>query len=215
PQPAAGKRVHFSFLMPGGRSVIFRASWGHHMARTKTSFVCQSCGAVTARWVGRCESCGDWNTIVEEIVDSGVGAGPKSAVAGGRPAQLVPLSGETESAARVETGLAELDRVTGGGFVMGSAVLVGGDPGIGKSTLLLQAAAALAEKGKRVIYVSGEEAVAQVRLRAQRLGLGNRDVSLASETNVEIILATLQQGPAPDLVIIDSIQTLWTDRVES
>jgi len=185
------------------------------MARTKSSFVCQSCGAVTARWVGRCESCGDWNTIVEEIVDSGVGAGPKAAVAGGRPAQLVPLSGETESAARVETGLAELDRVTGGGFVMGSAVLVGGDPGIGKSTLLLQAAAALAEKGKRVIYVSGEEAVAQVRLRAQRLGLGDRDVSLASETNVEIILATLQQGPAPDLVIIDSIQTLWTDRVES
>ena len=185
------------------------------MARTKSSFVCQSCGAVTARWVGRCESCGDWNTIVEEIVDSGVGAGPKAAVAGGRPAQLVPLSGETESAARVETGLAELDRVTGGGFVMGSAVLVGGDPGIGKSTLLLQAAAALAEKGKRVIYVSGEEAVAQVRLRAQRLGLGDRDVSLASETNVEIILATLQQGPPPDLMIIDSIQTLWTDRVES
>jgi DNA repair protein RadA/Sms len=185
------------------------------MARTKSSFVCQSCGAVTARWVGRCESCGEWNTIVEEIVDSGVGAGPKSAVAGSRPAQLVPLSGETESAARIETGLAELDRVTGGGFVMGSAVLVGGDPGIGKSTLLLQAAAALADKGKRVIYVSGEEAVAQVRLRAQRLGLGDRDVSLASETNVEIILATLQQGPAPHLVIIDSIQTLWTDRVES
>jgi DNA repair protein RadA/Sms len=185
------------------------------MARTKTSFVCQSCGAVTARWVGRCESCGEWNTIVEEIADSGVGAGPKSAVAGSRPAQLVPLSGETESAARVETGLVELDRVTGGGFVMGSAVLVGGDPGIGKSTLLLQAAAALADRGKRVIYVSGEEAVGQVRLRAQRLGLGDRDVSLASETNVEIILATLQQGPAPDLVIIDSIQTLWTDRVES
>ncbi|MHB1109633.1 MAG: DNA repair protein RadA [Devosia sp.] len=185
------------------------------MARTKTSYVCQSCGAVSARWVGRCESCGEWNTIVEEIVDSGVGAGPKSAIAGGRPIQLVPLSGETESAARVETGLAELDRVTGGGFVMGSAVLVGGDPGIGKSTLLLQAAAALAERGKRVVYISGEEAVAQVRLRAQRLGLGDRDVSLASETNVEIILATLQQGPAPHLVIIDSIQTLWTDRVES
>ncbi|MHB1101314.1 MAG: DNA repair protein RadA [Devosia sp.] len=185
------------------------------MARAKTSYVCQSCGAVAARWQGRCESCGEWNSIVEEIVDSGVGAGPKSASAGGRPIQLVPLSGETESAARVETGLAELDRVTGGGFVMGSAVLVGGDPGIGKSTLLLQAAAAMAERGKRVVYISGEEAVAQVRLRAQRLGLGDRNVSLASETNVEIILATLQQGPAPHLVIIDSIQTLWTDRVES
>jgi DNA repair protein RadA/Sms len=185
------------------------------MARTKTSYVCQACGAVSPRWQGRCEGCGEWNTIVEEIVDSGVGAGPKSAIAGGRPVELLPLAGETETAARVTTGIAELDRVTGGGFVMGSAVLFAGDPGIGKSTLLLQAAAALANQGKRVVYVSGEEAVAQVRLRAQRLGLGESPVLLASETNVEIILATLQNGPAPDLVIIDSIQTLWTDRVES
>ena len=148
-------------------------------------------------------------------MDSGVGAGPKAAKANGRPANLVPLSGETESAARVVTGLAELDRVTGGGFVKGSALLVGGDPGIGKSTLLLQSAAALANKGKRVVYVSGEEAVAQVRLRAQRLGLGEAGVLLAAETNVEIILATLENGPPPDLVIIDSIQTLWTDRVDS
>jgi len=185
------------------------------MARTRTSYVCQSCGATSARWQGRCEACGEWNTIAEEVIDSGVGAGPKSATAAGRPVQLVPLAGETETAARVVSGISELDRVTGGGFVMGSAVLVGGDPGIGKSTLLLQAAAALAERGKRVVYVSGEEAVAQVRLRAQRLGLGDREVLLASETNVEIILATLQNGPAPDLVIIDSIQTLWTDRVDS
>jgi DNA repair protein RadA/Sms len=185
------------------------------MARTKTSYVCQACGAVSPRWQGRCESCGEWNTIVEEIVDSGVGAGPKSAIAGGRPVELQPLAGETETAARVVTGIAELDRVTGGGFVVGSAVLVGGDPGIGKSTLLLQGAAALARSGKRVVYVSGEEAVAQVRLRAQRLGLAESPVLLASETNVEIILATLQKGPPPDLVIIDSIQTLWTDRVES
>jgi len=185
------------------------------MAKAKSQFVCQSCGAVYSRWQGRCEACAEWNTIAEELIDSGVGAGPKSAVAGGRPAELVPLAGETESAARVVTGLAELDRVTGGGFVMGSAVLVGGDPGIGKSTLLLQAAAALALQGKRVVYVSGEEAVAQVRLRAQRLGLGDREVMLAAETSVETILATLQQGPAPHLVIIDSIQTLWTDRIES
>jgi DNA repair protein RadA/Sms len=185
------------------------------MARTKTSYLCQACGAVSAQWQGRCEACGEWNTISEEIVDSGVGAGPKSATAGGRPIELLTLAGETETAARVVTGIAELDRVTGGGFVMGSAVLVGGDPGIGKSTLLLQGAAALAKSGKRVIYVSGEEAVAQVRLRAQRLGLGDAPVLLASETNVEIILATLQKGEPPDLVIIDSIQTLWTDRVES
>jgi len=185
------------------------------MARTKTSYVCQACGAASPRWQGRCESCGEWNSIVEELVDSGVGAGPKSAVAGGRPVELLTLAGETETAARVASGIAELDRVTGGGFVMGSAVLFAGDPGIGKSTLLLQAAAALANQGKRVVYVSGEEAVAQVRLRAQRLGLGESPVLLASETNVEIILATLQSGPTPDLVIIDSIQTLWTDRVES
>ena len=185
------------------------------MAKSRSSFVCQACGAVTSRWQGRCDACGDWNTIVEELTDSGVGAGPKSAKSGGRATNLVPLSGETESAARVVTGMAELDRVTGGGFVKGSALLVGGDPGIGKSTLLLQSAAALANRGKRVIYVSGEEAVAQVRLRAQRLGLGEANVMLAAETNVEIILATLENGPVPDLVIIDSIQTLWTDRVDS
>lgn len=185
------------------------------MAKNRSNFVCQSCGAVSTRWQGRCDACGEWNTIVEEMVDSGVGAGPKAAKAGGRPANLVPLSGETESAARVVTGMVELDRVTGGGFVKGSALLVGGDPGIGKSTLLLQSAAALAAQGKRVVYVSGEEAVAQVRLRAQRLGLGEAGVLLAAETNVEIILATLENGPPADLVIIDSIQTLWTDRVDS
>ncbi|MBF0679616.1 MAG: DNA repair protein RadA [Devosia sp.] len=185
------------------------------MAKIRTNFVCQSCGAVSTRWQGRCDACGEWNTIVEEIADSGVGAGPKAAKSNGRPANLVPLAGETESAARVVTGMVELDRVTGGGFVKGSALLVGGDPGIGKSTLLLQSAAALASQGKRVIYVSGEEAVAQVRLRAQRLGLGEAGVLLAAETNVEIILATLESGAPPDLVIIDSIQTLWTDRVDS
>lgn len=185
------------------------------MARSKSSFICQSCGAITPRWAGRCESCGEWNSIVEELTSGGVGGGPKAAVAAGRPVELTTLSGEIEDAARVATGISELDRVTGGGFVKGSALLVGGDPGIGKSTLLLQAAAHLARKGQRVIYVSGEEAVAQVRLRARRLGLADSAVELASETNVETILATLGQGDTPDLVIIDSIQTLWTDRVES
>ena len=118
------------------------------MTRSKTTFLCQSCGSAHTRWAGRCEACGEWNSIVEELADSGVGAGPKSAVAGGRPVELVPLAGETESAARVPTGLDELDRVLGGGFVMGSAVLVGGDPGIGKSTLLLQAAAADGQAGQ-------------------------------------------------------------------
>lgn len=185
------------------------------MAKRKTRYVCQSCGAVTARWAGRCESCGAWNTIEEELVESGVGAGPKAAAAAGRPVPLTSLAGEAEHAERIRTGIGELDRVTGGGFVRGSAVLVGGDPGIGKSTLLLQGAAELARSGGRAVYISGEEAVAQVQLRAQRLGLADAPVALAAETSVETILATLEHEGAPDLVIIDSIQTLWTERVES
>jgi DNA repair protein RadA/Sms len=128
---------------------------------------------------------------------------------------LTKLSGEIEEAPRIACGIAEMDRVTGGGFVRGSAILVGGDPGIGKSTLLMQAAAALASRGNRVVYVSGEEAVAQVRLRAQRLGVAQAPVELAAETNVEDILATISDGKRPDLVILDSIQTLWTDLAES
>jgi DNA repair protein RadA/Sms len=187
------------------------------MAKTRTNFICQNCGAVTNRWAGRCDSCGEWNTIVEEMDGGGIASGPASLQSKrkGRPVALVPLSGETEDAPRFASGISELDRVTGGGFVKGSALLVGGDPGIGKSTLLMQAAAALARKGQRVIYVSGEEAVAQVRLRAQRLGLADAPVELAAETNVEDILATLKDGPRPALVILDSIQTLWTDLAES
>ena len=132
----------------------------------------------------------------------------------GRAVALTTLSGDIEDAPRIATGISELDRATGGGFVRGSALLVGGDPGIGKSTLLTQAAAALAGKGHRVVYVSGEEAVAQIRLRAQRLGVADAPVELAAETNVEDILATIADGKRPDLVILDSIQTLWTDIAE-
>ncbi|MBW3097905.1 DNA repair protein RadA [Pseudohoeflea coraliihabitans] len=182
------------------------------MAKSRTQFVCQSCGTTHPRWAGRCDSCGAWNTIVEEDPSGGIGGQPGAASARkGRPVTLATLSGEIEEAPRVPTGIAELDRATGGGFVRGSAVLVGGDPGIGKSTLLMQAAAALARKGQRVIYVSGEEATAQVRLRAQRLGAADTDVLLAAETNVEDILATLTDGKRPDFVIVDSIQTLWSD----
>lgn len=122
----------------------------------------------------------------------------------GRAVALTTLSGEIEDAPRIQSGISELDRVTGGGFVRGSALLVGGDPGIGKSTLLTQAAAALARRGNRIIYVSGEEAVAQIRLRAQRLQAADTSVELAAETNVEDILATIDTKPRPDLVIIDS-----------
>lgn len=185
------------------------------MAKAKTQFVCQNCGTVHTRWAGKCDGCGEWNTIIEDDPLGGIGGGPGKTPKKGRAVALTTLSGETEEAPRVQTGISELDRVTGGGFVRGSAVLVGGDPGIGKSTLLMQAAAALSRRGHRIIYVSGEEAVAQVRLRAQRLGAASTDVLLAAETNVEDILATLAEGKRPDLVIIDSIQTLWSDIVDS
>ncbi|MDR6757354.1 DNA repair protein RadA/Sms [Mycoplana sp. BE70] len=185
------------------------------MAKARTQFVCQNCGTVFSRWQGKCDACGEWNTVVEEDPMGGIGGGPGKTPKKGRVVALTALSGEIEEAPRIGTGISELDRVTGGGFVRGSAVLVGGDPGIGKSTVLMQAAAALSRRGQRVIYVSGEEAVAQIRLRAQRLGAAETDVLLAAETNVEDILATLADGKRPDLAIIDSIQTLWSDIVES
>ncbi|WP_395665548.1 DNA repair protein RadA [Methylocella sp.] len=186
------------------------------MAKTSVSFFCQNCGAVTRRWQGRCEACGEWNTIVEEAAASGIGA---QAAQGARKGRVFDLSrlGDAERPAppRITTGLAELDRVTGGGFVPGSALLLGGEPGIGKSTLLIQACAALAAKRRRVVYISGEEAVDQVRLRAARLGLSGAPVELAAETSVEDIVATLSRGERPSLVVIDSIQTMWTSLIES
>lgn len=187
------------------------------MAKSRVQFVCQACGTVHTRWAGKCDSCGEWNTLIEEGTGGGIAAGPPGlrSARKGRPVALTTLSGDIEDAPRIASGIGELDRATGGGFVRGSALLVGGDPGIGKSTLLMQAAAALAGLGHRIVYVSGEEAVAQVRLRAQRLGAANAPVELAAETNVEDILATLAEGRRPDLVILDSIQTLWTDVADS
>ncbi len=182
------------------------------MARARPQYVCANCGAVTSKWQGRCDSCGEWNTLTEETAASAPVALRTSR---GKPVALAALSGETTELPRTLTGIAEFDRVIGGGFVPGSAILVGGDPGIGKSTILLQAAAALAQSGRRVVYVSGEEAIGQIRLRAERLGFGEAPVALAAETHVEDILATLQAGPQFDLAIIDSIQTLWTDLAES
>ena len=185
------------------------------MAKARISFVCQNCGAVHNRWSGKCDGCGEWNTLVEESADTGVASGPGRASRSGRVMEMVPLDGESPEAPRIRSTLSELDRVTGGGFVHGSALLLGGDPGIGKSTLLIQASAALARQGHGVVYVSGEEAVAQVRLRAQRLKCADAPVSLVAETNVENIIATLKAASNPALVVIDSIQTLWTDAVES
>ncbi|MFV1919861.1 DNA repair protein RadA [Sphingomonas sp. MJ1 (PH-R8)] len=185
------------------------------MAKPRKRYVCQQCGSVTAQWAGQCGDCGDWNTLVE---DAGAVVTPFQArhnlQSGGRAIQLSGLDSDIPLPDRMATGISELDRALGGGFVEGSATLIGGDPGIGKSTLLLQATARLALAGKSVAYVSGEEAADQVRLRARRLGLGNAPVQLAAATSVRDILTTLGEGDAPDLLVIDSIQTMHSDLIE-
>jgi DNA repair protein RadA/Sms len=181
------------------------------MAKVRAQYVCAACGAVSAKWQGRCEACGEWNTLAEEAAAAPAGL----RTARGSVIALEPLAGQSDVLHRIETGIAEFDRAIGGGFVPGSALLVGGDPGIGKSTLLIQAAAALARGGHGVVYISGEESIDQIRLRADRLGLKDAPVALAAETKVEDVLATLAAGPPPALVVIDSIQTLWTDLAES
>ncbi len=184
------------------------------MARATSQFVCQECGAVAPKWAGRCDACGGWNTLIEEIVD----AKPK-ALGGpgkkGRAVAFVGLKGERPPAPRLATCIAEFDRVLGGGLVAGSAILVGGDPGIGKSTLLLQVAARVAASGHGAAYISGEEAIDQVRLRAERLGAADAPVKLATATAVGDIVASLSEGTPPELVVIDSIQTLFVESLES
>ncbi|MCB6176827.1 DNA repair protein RadA [Rhodobacter sp. Har01] len=181
------------------------------MSKAAPTFTCTACGAATHKWAGRCESCGAWNSIVEEAPLS---AGPKGATPRGRVVPLSDLATEEAPPPRAASGIAEFDRVLGGGLVPASAILVGGDPGIGKSTLLLQAAASFARNGLKVIYISGEEAAAQVRMRAQRLGLTEAPVKLGAETALRDILTTLDTE-RPGLAIIDSIQTLWLDSVEA
>jgi DNA repair protein RadA/Sms len=186
------------------------------MARDGAVYVCQACGAVHHKWAGQCTACAQWNTLVEEIG----GAGPPGALAPARGSKgragvvFETLDVETPPPPRILTGIEEFDRVCGGGVVPGSAILVGGDPGVGKSTLLLQVAARLAVSGRRVVYVSGEEAANQVRLRALRLGLGGAPVELAAATSVRDILTTLGDGAPPALLVIDSIQTMHSDLIE-
>jgi DNA repair protein RadA/Sms len=180
------------------------------MAARAQNFICQNCGAAFSRWAGKCDACGEWNSLVEESAE-----GPRRPLRKGRPFAIEPLKGATQEAPRLASGIAEFDRVTGGGLVRGSVLLLGGDPGIGKSTLLLEVAAAFARGRHRAIYISGEEAVAQVRLRAERLGLAEATVEVAAETSVEDIVATVSQGAIPRLLVVDSIQTMWTQTVES
>jgi DNA repair protein RadA/Sms len=182
----------------------------------RNAFVCQNCGAVAPRWTGKCAGCGEWNTMVEEVDAAPPPGSGLAKLSRGRAVALETLDRVAgDKSKRMSTGLAELDRVTGGGMVPGSAVLIGGEPGIGKSTLLLQVAAAFAAAGRRAIYFTGEEATAQVRLRAERLGLADASLSLACETSLSSILATLAEGPAADLVVVDSIQTLWAEGLEA
>jgi DNA repair protein RadA/Sms len=184
------------------------------LAKPATRYVCQSCGAPFPKWGGRCDACGEWNTLVEEAVPDALPRGLAPSTRGGRRIDFVGLTGPQAAPPRRTTGIAELDRVCGGGLVPGSALLVGGDPGIGKSTLLLQAVARLGRQC-RTAYVSGEEAVDQVRLRAQRLGVADAPVMLAAATSVRDIVATLDSVDGPEVAVIDSIQTMFVDSLDS
>ena len=184
------------------------------MAKTKTAYVCTECGGQSSKWQGQCPNCGVWNTLVETIA-----ATPSSrfqALAGAPSAVRTLASVETRDNARTPTGIEEFDRVLGGGLVSGGVVLLGGDPGIGKSTLLLQAMAALGSSGKlgRALYVTGEESVEQVALRAQRLGLVNATVELLAEVQLQAIVGAIRTLQ-PGVVVIDSIQTVYTEALES
>lgn len=183
------------------------------MAKTKSVFVCQNCGADSPKWIGKCPSCGEWNTYVEEIISKD--NSPKVNLGGleitkQKPQRIEEV--ETSEEIRIDTSSNELNRVLGGGLVPGSLVLIGGDPGIGKSTLVLQVVLNL--KGKRTLYISGEESVKQLKLRAERLKFENPDCFIVSETSLEQIFVHIQ-NVQPDVVIVDSIQTVSTELIES
>lgn len=183
------------------------------MAKTKSVYVCQQCGADSPKWIGKCPQCGEWNTYVEEIVSKD--NSPKVNLGGLEVTKQKPVrlhEVETSEEARIDTSSNELNRVLGGGLVPGSLVLIGGEPGIGKSTLVLQVVLNL--KGKRTLYVSGEESVKQLKLRAERLKYDAPDCFIVSETSLEQIFVHIQ-NIQPDVVIVDSIQTVSTELVES
>ena len=189
------------------------------MAKGKKSvFFCQNCGHEESKWLGQCPACGEWNTFVEEKLGSGITKGTtasaRSVRESVREAKVVPLNEVTaDDDTRIRTGIRELDRVLGGGIVPGSLVLVGGDPGIGKSTLLLQVCQRLAGE-KKVLYISGEESQAQIKLRANRMGAFAPGLFLLCETNLETIRGVIEKEK-PELVIIDSIQTMYSEEVSS
>jgi len=178
------------------------------MARSSTHFVCGSCGHESAKWHGRCPGCEEWGTLVEEARPTAVSSGPGKRAGGGRALTPVPLAQvEAPHVARLRTGIGELDRVLGGGLVPGSLVLLGGSPGIGKSTIVTSALGNLAAAGSKSLYVSGEESAAQVRLRAERLGPAALQVPIVAETDLEAVIATIE-AERPDVCVVDSVQVL-------
>ena len=184
------------------------------MARNSLSFVCQQCGAVSPKWAGKCDDCGAWNTLVEERKEAPSGPGKRAA---GRRIALEALNPDNrpEPPPRMQSGISEFDRVSGGGLVPGSATLIGGDPGIGKSTLLLQLTCKLAATSLKAAYISGEESADQVRMRAQRLGLANAGVELGTATNASDIAASMDGPDKPNIMVIDSIQTMFLSSLDS
>jgi DNA repair protein RadA/Sms len=184
------------------------------MAKDGAAYICQGCGAVHAKWSGQCSACGAWNSLVEELQSRPPGALPPSKASKARGLNFETLQADHAEPPRIITGVDEFDRVCGGGVARGSAILLGGDPGIGKSTLLLQVCAQAAARGARCAYISGEEAVDQVRGRAARMGLAHSPVKLAAETSLREIVDGLKREPF-DLVVIDSIQTMWSDMHEA
>ncbi|MBU9728714.1 DNA repair protein RadA [Diplocloster modestus] len=183
------------------------------MAKAKTTaYFCQSCGYESSKWMGQCPACREWNTFVEEPVAPSKSAGKMQKRNANEPVKLSSIEMNTED--RVQTGIHELDRVLGGGIVAGSLILVGGDPGIGKSTLLLQVCQNLSTQNRKVLYISGEESLRQIKIRAERIGSFTNDLMLLCETNLEVIEEAINRMK-PEIVIIDSIQTMYREDVSS
>lgn len=182
------------------------------MAKEKSVFFCQSCGYESSKWMGQCPGCKEWNSFVDEPVKISAKKGEKRSLSSAKPVAINDVT--TNEAARMSSGSKELDRVLGGGIVKGSLVLIGGDPGIGKSTLLLQVTRDLSQAGKKVLYVSGEESLSQIKMRADRLGSDYKGLLLLCETNLEDIKGAITETK-PDVVVIDSIQTMYCDEVSS
>ncbi len=182
------------------------------MAKARTQFVCQQCGSTSPKWMGRCPDCGEWNTMVETIVESRERSPLSYTLPRSKPQRLSEVT--TDGLQRIQLPMPEFSRVLGGGIVPGSLVLIGGDPGIGKSTLLLQVSALLTETLGKVLYVSGEESVHQIKMRAQRLGIATDELYLLTETNLNMILEHIEEL-GPQAVVVDSIQTVYLDELES